>query len=128
VRLVGDVEDDDTAIDIGRIGTVGALRVLAGSGNTNLAEVELVRSVVDTTAVRLYLDETAELRAEDWKRPGWVRLTEAREAAAAVVGDGADPTQEDADAAADALAEAVAALKPARGPGHGHPGRPTRPA
>ncbi|MBE1875525.1 discoidin domain-containing protein [Myceligenerans pegani] len=115
-------------IDLEQPVTVGAVRVLAPSGNTNLAEAEFVRSIVDTTAVRLYLDETAGLDEDDWTRRSWARLTEAREAAAAVVAEGADPTQEEADAAAEALAEAVACLRPRHG--HGHPVRPpwSRPA
>ncbi|GAB3164960.1 hypothetical protein GCM10027059_21910 [Myceligenerans halotolerans] len=99
---------------------MGAVRVLAASGNTNLAEVELVRSITDTTAVRLYLDETDGLDEDDWTRRSWAKLTEAREAGAALLADGAGPTQEEADAVAEALAEAVDCLRPV--PGHG--GRP----
>ncbi|MBL0888783.1 discoidin domain-containing protein [Myceligenerans indicum] len=95
--------------------TVGALRVLAPSGNTNLAEVELVRQIVDTTAVRLYLDETDGLDEDDWTHGTWAKLAAAREAGAAVVAQGADPTQEEADEAAEALAEAVDCLRPTRG-------------
>ncbi|WP_433515152.1 discoidin domain-containing protein [Nonomuraea sp. CA-143628] len=93
--------------------TYGAVRVLAPSGNTNLAEVQLVRTIVDTTAVRLYLAETDGLAEDDWTPESWATLTDARTSASALVADGAEPTQQAVDAAAGGLANAVAALEPA---------------
>jgi hypothetical protein len=89
----------------------GAIRVLATSGSTNLAEVALVTSTVDRTGLDLYLAETADLAAEDWTPESWQRLAAARDAGLALGADGADPSQEEVDAAADELAAAVAALE-----------------
>jgi hypothetical protein len=93
--------------------TYGAVRVLALSGGANLAEVRLVRTIVDTTAVRLYLAETDGLVEDDWTPESWATLTDARTSASALVADGAEPTQQDVDAAAGGLADAAAALDPA---------------
>ncbi|MEU4365116.1 discoidin domain-containing protein [Promicromonospora sp. NPDC023987] len=90
-----------------------AVRVLAGSGNTNLAEVELVTSTVDRTGLDLYLAETADLAGEDWTTASWQRLAAARESGLELRSAGATPDQEEVDAAADELAAAVAALEPA---------------
>lgn len=100
-------------IDLPEPVDAGAIRVLAGSGNTNVAEVALVTSTVDRTALDLYLAETADLVAEDWTPASWQRLTEARDAGLALRADDAAPGQEEVDAAADELAAAVAALQPA---------------
>lgn len=91
----------------------GAVRVYAPSGNANLAEVRFTSHVVDTTGLDLYLSETEALTEGDWTAETWAALAEARDAALALREDGADPTQEEVDAAADALAGAVAALVPA---------------
>ncbi|WP_129787672.1 discoidin domain-containing protein [Promicromonospora panici] len=100
-------------IDLPEPVDAGAIRVLATSGNTNLAEVALVTSTVDRTGLDLYLAETAELVAEDWTPESWQRLTAARDAGLALRGDDADPGQAEVDAATDELAAAVAALEPA---------------
>jgi hypothetical protein len=91
----------------------GAIRVLAGSGSTNLAEVALVTSTVDRSALDLYLAETADLVAADWTASSWQRLAAAREAGLALRSAGATPDQEEVDATTDELAAAVAALEAA---------------
>lgn len=91
----------------------GAIRVLATSGSTNLAEVALVTSTVDRTALDLYLAETADLASADWTAVSWQRLVAAREAGLALRADGADPDQEEVDTTTDALDAAVAALEAA---------------
>jgi hypothetical protein len=92
----------------------GAVRVLASSGNTNLAEVELISSTLDRSALALYLTETAELSEGDWTPESWAELVDARATAQEVLRDaGAD--QAAVDAAADGLAAAVAGLEPAAG-------------
>lgn len=98
-------------IDLPEPVDTGAIRVLATSGSTNLAEVELVTSTVDRTGLDLYLAETADLVAADWTAESWQRLATARDAALALRADDADPGQEEVDAAADELAAAVAALE-----------------
>jgi hypothetical protein len=100
-------------IDLPEPVDTGAIRVLATSGSTNLAEVSLVTSTVDHTGLDLYLAETADLVAEDWTPSSWQRLTAAREAGLVLRADGADPSQEEVDAATDELAAAVAALEAA---------------
>jgi hypothetical protein len=100
-------------IDLPEPVDTGAIRVLATSGNTNVAEVALVTSTVDRTGLDLYLAETAELVAEDWTPESWQRLTTARDAALALRADDADPGQEEVDAATDELAAAAATLEPA---------------
>jgi hypothetical protein len=87
-----------------------ALRVYAPSGNTNLAEVQFVDTMVDTTGLDLYLSETESLTEADWTAATWAELTEARDAGAALRADGASPSQEEIDAAAAAIADAVAGL------------------
>ncbi|MGK9220146.1 MULTISPECIES: discoidin domain-containing protein [unclassified Microbacterium] len=91
----------------------GAVRVLAASGNTNLAEVELVASTVDRSALRLLLDEAAELVEEGWTSESWDRLRAARVGAETVLAD-ASAEQADVDAAADGLDDALQGLKAAR--------------
>ncbi|MDR7385326.1 discoidin domain-containing protein [Promicromonospora iranensis] len=100
-------------IDLPEPVETAAIRVLASSGNTNLAEVALVTSTVDRTGLDLYLAETAELAASDWTTASWERLAAAREAGIALRADGADPDQEEVDTATDELAAAVAALEAA---------------
>ncbi|MEU4383986.1 discoidin domain-containing protein [Promicromonospora sp. NPDC023805] len=91
----------------------GAIRVLATSGSTNLAEVELVTSTVDRSGLDLYLAETADLVTADWTASSWQRLDAAREAALALRSAGAAPDQEEVDATTNELAAAVAALEAA---------------
>jgi hypothetical protein len=100
-------------IDLSDPVDTGAIRVLATSGSTNLAEVALVTSTVDRTGLDLYLAETAELDAGDWTAASWQRLAPAREAGLALRADGADPDQEEVDTTTDELAAAVAALEAA---------------
>ncbi|GAA4690207.1 hypothetical protein GCM10023198_06190 [Promicromonospora umidemergens] len=100
-------------IDLPEPVEAGAIRVLADSGNTNLAEVELVTSAVDRTGLDLYLAETADLAAEDWTTASWQRLAAARETGLALRAADAATDQEEVDTAADELAAAVAALEPA---------------
>jgi hypothetical protein len=98
-------------IDLPEPVDTGAIRVLATSGNTNVAEVALVTSTVDRSGLDLYLAETADLVAADWTPESWQRLAAARDAGLALRADGADPGQEEVDAATDELAAAVAALE-----------------
>lgn len=100
-------------IDLPEPVDTGAIRVLAGSGSTNLAEVALVTSTVDRSALDLYLAETADLVAADWTASSWQRLDAAREAGLALRSAGAAPDQEEVDATTDELAAAVAALEAA---------------
>ncbi len=87
-----------------------ALRVYAPSGNANLAEVQFVDSMVDTTELDLYLSEVESLTEADWTAATWAELTEARDAGAALRADGASPSQEEIDAAATAITDAVTGL------------------
>jgi hypothetical protein len=89
----------------------GAVRVLASSGNTNLAEVELVSSTLDRSALTLYLTETAELSEDDWTPESWAELVDARATAEDLLGD-SSADQAAVDAAADALGTAIAGLDP----------------
>jgi hypothetical protein len=100
-------------IDLPEPVDVGAIRVLATSGSTNLAEVALVTSRLDRTALDLYLAETADLVAADWTAASWQRLDAAREAGLALRTADANPDQEEVDATTDELAAAVAALEAA---------------
>lgn len=100
-------------IDLPEPVDAGAIRVLATSGSTNLAEVALVTSTVDTSGLDLYLAETADLVAADWTASSWERLDAAREAGLALRSAGAAPDQEEVDATTDELAAAVAALEAA---------------
>ncbi len=102
-----------TEIKLAETVEYGAVRVYAPSGNTNLADVELVGTAVDTTGLDLYLTETETLEESDWTPQTWADLAEAREAGLALRADGASPSQEEIDAAAAALAAAVAGLEPA---------------
>jgi hypothetical protein len=97
-------------IDLAAAVDTAAFRVLAGSGNTNLAEVELVTSTVDRSALGLYLTETGPLAESDWSADSWTTLVEAR-TAAQHVHDDRGAGQAAVDAAADALAAAVTSLK-----------------
>jgi hypothetical protein len=100
-------------IDLPEPVDTGAIRVLATSGSTNLAEVALVTSTVDRSGLDLYLAETADLVAADWTAASWQRLAAAREAGLALRSAGATPDQEEVDATTDELAAAVAALEAA---------------
>lgn len=100
-------------IDLPQPVDTGAIRVLATSGSTNLAEVALVTSTVDHSALDLYLAETADLVASDWTASSWQRLDAARETGLALRAAGATPDQEEVDATTDELAAAVAALEAA---------------
>jgi hypothetical protein len=100
-------------IDLPEPVDTGAIRVLATSGSTNLAEVELVTSTVDRSGLDLYLAETAALVAADWTAASWQRLDAAREAGLALRSASATPDQEEVDATTDELAAAVAALEAA---------------
>jgi hypothetical protein len=100
-------------IDLPEPVDTGAIRVLATSGSTNLAEVALVTSTVDRSGLDLYLAETADLVAADWTASSWQRLDAAREAGLALSSAGATPDQEEVDATTDELAAAVAALEAA---------------
>lgn len=84
-----------------------ALRVSAGDGYTNVAEVEFLVAAVDRTGLDLLLSESAALDGADWTADSWAALAAAR-ANAEATGDGAD--QDAVDAAADALAEAIEGL------------------
>jgi hypothetical protein len=86
-----------------------ALRVIAGDGYTNFAEVQFVASAVDETGLDLYLTESAALTESDWTADSWAAFTEAREAAQSVADD-KGATQEAVDEAANALAEAIRGL------------------
>src|SRR5699024_2170536 len=85
---------------------VNGFRVLAESGNTNLAEVELTRTPVDLTAIELYLTETEDLEPDDWTPDSWDRLVAARDAAGSLLED-PEVDQERADAATADLAAAI---------------------
>ena len=91
----------------------GAFRVYSPNGYTNLAEVQLIRVPVDATALDLYLSETEALVESDWTEESWAGLADAREAGLALRESGATPTQEEVDAAAEAIAAAVEALEAA---------------
>ena len=99
-----------TEIELDATVEFGAVRVYAPSGNANLAEVELVSHVVDTTGLDLYLTETETLEESDWTQETWADLAEARQVGLGLREPGASPSQADVDAAADALAATVAAL------------------
>ncbi|WP_129669306.1 hypothetical protein [Phytoactinopolyspora endophytica] len=88
-----------------------AIRVINDTGNTNLAEVQLVSSTVDRSALELLLDESADLTEDDWTAESWADLSDAR-AAAMMVFEAPDANQSQVDDAADALAAAVAGLEP----------------
>lgn len=109
---VANAVDGWNRIDLEAPISTGAVRVLAASGNTNLAEVELVSSTVDRSALRLLLDEVAALAAEDWTPASWERLASARADAESALADAA-ADQAAVDAAADGLADALRALEPA---------------
>lgn len=98
-----------------------AFRVLAQAGNTNLAEVELIGTRVDVSALELYLTETAHLRESDWTVPTWQRLADAREAAATLLDDAA-ASQASVDGAATELGEAIDGLE------HAEPADTARPS
>ncbi|HEX2143773.1 MAG TPA: discoidin domain-containing protein, partial [Glycomyces sp.] len=89
--------------------TFGALRVNAGSGNVNFAEVQFLIPAIDKTGLDLYLSESESLAESDWTADSWAAFTEAREVAAALSAD-KGATQEEVDAAADAFAEAIEGL------------------
>lgn len=108
---ISGAKDGWNQIDLSSPVETGAIRVLATSGHANLAEVELVSSTLDRTALTLYLTETAELAAGDWTPESWAELVDARATAEDLLGDaGAD--QAAVDAAADALGAAIAGLEP----------------
>ncbi|MGI5149438.1 hypothetical protein ACQEVC_24325 [Plantactinospora sp. CA-294935] len=87
-----------------------ALRLVSTTGNTNIAEVQLVTSTVDKTALDLYLDETADLDQDDWTAESWTALVAARTAAVPVADDDA-ADQARVDAAVQNLQEALAGLE-----------------
>ncbi|MEQ4209433.1 putative Ig domain-containing protein [Actinopolymorpha sp. B9G3] len=106
---ISEVADGWNEITLSETAEYGALRVYAPSGNANLAEVELVGNVVDTTGLDLYLDEVEALNENDWTADTWSDLVTARDAAQTVADD-KGATQEEVDTAADDLAEAIAGL------------------
>jgi len=108
------VSDGWNRLDLDAPVTADAVRVLAPSGNTNLAEVELISSALDRSALDLYLAETADLAEGEWTPVSWASLVDAR-AAARTVRDDATADQGAVDAASDALAAAVAGLEAAEG-------------
>ncbi|MZG12709.1 hypothetical protein GTY44_04265 [Streptomyces sp. SID5914] len=91
-----------------------AVRLFAPSGNTNLAEMELITSTLDRSALDLYLAETADLNEADWTPASWAALAEAR-ATAQSVRDDAAADQVAIDDAADGLAAAREGLEVAEG-------------
>jgi hypothetical protein len=103
-------KDDWNQITLEEPVTTKAIRVTSDSGYTNLAEVQFLSSSTDTSALKLHLDEATALTESDWTPESWAALEEERAAAEAVLAD-ADFTQEEIDAAADALAEAVSGLE-----------------
>ncbi|MFC3493415.1 putative Ig domain-containing protein [Glycomyces rhizosphaerae] len=86
-----------------------ALRVSAGDGYTNFAEVQFIASAIDKTGLDLYLTETAELAEADWTADSWAAFTAARETAVAV-DENKGATQEEVDQSADNLAAAIEGL------------------
>lgn len=86
-----------------------ALRINAGAGNTNFAEVQFVAPGVDKTGLDLYLTEAAALTEGGWTAGSWAALAAARDAAAAVNGN-TGATQEEVDRAAADLAAAIKGL------------------
>lgn len=86
-----------------------ALRINAGAGNTNFAEVQFLVPGVDKTGLDLYLTEAAALTEGGWTAGSWAALAAARDAATAVNGN-KGATQEEVDQAADELAEAIKGL------------------
>ena len=116
-----------TTIDLAVPVHYGALRVLAAAGNTNVAEVQFVRSVVDTTGIDLYLAETGSLVSQGWTADTWAALAAARTAAIGLLEPGVERHQAQVDAAAQALASAAAGLEPAEltGPAIEAPGQGT---
>ncbi|WP_460915652.1 hypothetical protein [Plantactinospora veratri] len=87
-----------------------ALRLVSTTGNTNIAEVQLVTSTVDKTALDLYLDQTTDLDQDDWTAESWTALVAARTAAVPVADDDA-ADQARVDAAVQNLQEALAGLE-----------------
>jgi len=86
-----------------------ALRVSAGNGFTNLAEVQFLVSAIDKTGLDLYLSETESLEEADWTADSWTALEAAREIALAT-SDDKGATQSEVDAAAEAMATAIDGL------------------
>ena len=97
-------------IDLSAPVATTAVRVLATSGNTNLAEVELISSTADRSALVLYLDETKDLTPGEWTPGSWTGYAEARAVAQTLV-DAAETNQAVIDAAAAALAAAIDGLE-----------------
>ncbi|MCH7231206.1 discoidin domain-containing protein [Glycomyces sp. L485] len=112
--VIGDLAGSGwTEIPLDEAVSYGALRVYSPNGYTNLAEIQFNRIPVDPSGLDLYLEETGELSEADWTAVTWADLAEAREAGLALLAEGAEPTQEEVDAAADAIDAAVTALEPA---------------
>lgn len=123
---LGDVGDGWTELRPAETVRTSAVRVLAAGGNTNLAEVELVRRIVDVSGLDLRLAETADLVAQDWTPGSWSAFAGARSVAQGLRAAGAQPAQDEADTAAAALFAAAEALEPSSPPAVGEvPGQGT---
>ncbi|WP_156760453.1 alginate lyase family protein [Microbacterium karelineae] len=110
LATISGARDGWNRIDLDAPADAKAFRV-NGSGGMNLAEVELVSSTLDRSAMELLLRETAELAAADWTAESWQELADARASAEILQAD-SDADQPRVDAAADALAAAANGLAP----------------
>ncbi len=86
-----------------------ALRVNAGDGFTNFAEMQFIASAIDKTGLALYLSESESLAEADWTADSWATFEAARETAQTTNED-KGATQEAVDEAADNLAAAIEGL------------------
>lgn len=106
---VGSATEGPNRVTLDAPMTMGAFRVYAPSGNTNLAEVSLISTSVDHSGLRLLLDETAGLTEQDWTASSWTSLADARAAGSSVLAD-ASADQATVDSAATRIADARAQL------------------
>lgn len=109
---VSGARDGWNQIDLPTAIQTKAVRVITNAGYTNLAELQLVTSTVDRSALELFLDESADLTENDWTAESWADLTAARATATTVFED-PDASQAQVDDVVDAIAAAVAGLEPA---------------
>jgi hypothetical protein len=86
-----------------------ALRVNAGDGFVNFAEVQFIASALDKTGLALYLSESEALAEADWTADSWAAFAAAR-ATAQSTNDDKGTTQAAVDEAAEALADAIEGL------------------
>lgn len=87
------------------------LRFYTPSGNANVAELQLFERTVDRTLLELLAERGAQTDSDLWTETSFAPLVDALEEGAAVLDDAA-ATQQDVDAAADAIDVALTGIVP----------------